>query len=228
MPNLKELKTRLDELPKMKAEAHLAATFSKYCQSVRQARQDLEATYVEMGYAGKVNSNPEYQRKVLPELKKAMRVAKGLHRSIEESAEKVTSRATENRVADLRDYAKRAKTQCHAIWIREVEGSADRWEKLADVIESLGAKGGNDLKQTIENLRRQRIPESDAEVERVRSALDRLQKGIKNLGLEGSFGRFLKASSEGGASPKDLLTDEVKIKMDEHELWDSFRVIIER
>ena len=228
MPNLKKLKARLEKLPQRKAEGYLAATFGDYTQKVAQFFKKLWKTHQDMGYASKVYSSSDYDSKVLSELKKAVREAKKLHHVIEEDPQKATARATENKVVKLGDHASKANTQCRDIWNQEIEESIAKWEKIAGVVQDLGAKGGREFNQAVDSIRMQSIPQSDNEVDKVKAAQKALQKGIAGLGLEGRFGEFLKATVEGGASPKDLLDDEIRKKMDEHQLWDSFRVWLEK
>lgn len=227
MPNLERLKERLKKLPERRALREYAEHFGLYTQKVKQLREKMKRTHKDMVYASKVNPNPDYDRNVLSELKKAVREAKKLHKVIEEDPQKVKTRATENTVVSLGDYASKANTQCHDIWTREIEGIIAKWEKIAVVVQNLknlGAKGGSEFKQAVDKLKLQAIPQNDKEVEQVRTAKKDLQKGIATLGLEGPFGKFLEAAAKEIASPRDLLNDEVRSKLDEYKLWDSFHV----
>lgn len=224
MPDLKNIKTRLEQLPQLMAEIHLTEKFGLYTQTLEQSRIRLERVQNNIKFASMVNSNPKYRGTVFPELKSAAQIATKLHKEIIGNAESVNSRATENKITRLKEHAKNAEKKCQYIWEQEVEVSVLKWEKIAGVIQGLGAKGGEEMKLAIDLLKGHRIPTDDNEVEQLRSAIKNLHNSISTLKLEGSFGQFLEATVDGSASAKDLLVDEIREKMDEHDLWDSFQV----
>jgi len=224
MPDLRILKVRLEKLPQLKAESHLAETFGDYTQKVAQLGDELRQTLQDMSYASKVHSNSDYNSKVLSELKRSVRESKKIYQVIDEDPQNVTKRATENKFVKLRDSVSKANKQCRNIWNQEIEKSIVKWEKIAVVVQDLGAKGGREFKQAVDSIRMQSIPQSDKEVDKVKGARNALQKGIAGLGLDDLFGKFLKDSVEGGASPRDLLKNEIREKLDDHKLWDSFKV----
>lgn len=228
MTNLKELKTRLEKLPQRKAEGHLAAIFSEYNQKIKNIRIKLQAIYQDMTYAIKVNSNPEYNKKLLPDFKKAVQDAKTLIQDIEEDPNKVKTNASDHKVIRLGEYSNSLRNKCDSIWQLEITSSAKKWENIAEVIQKLGAKGGQEFKQAVEKLKTQKIPQNDADIFQIKEAQNALQKGITGLGLEGPFGEFLKNSAESGAPSKDLTKDEVRSKLDEYNLWDSFSIWLNR
>lgn len=224
MPNLKELKTRLEKLPQRKAESDLAATFSEYSLKVASICLGLQKTYRNIWYASQVNSNTDYNKKVLPKLKNAVKEAKLLLQEIEKDSNNIQTKASENKVVRLGEYEYSAKTECDTIWQQEFASSIKRWEKLADVVQKLGAKGGQEFKLALDKLKNYKIPQNDNDIIQIKASQKALKNGVVCLGLEGPFGEFLKASVEGGAYPKDLLKDDIRNKIDEFELWDSFKV----
>lgn len=226
--NIKKLKVRLENLPQVKDESDLVEVFGYYIQKLTQSYEKLEQALKDMRNITKVFPSSECKKEVLFLLKNSVTVAKKLHTEIEEDPEKVKTKATDNKVVKLSDYASSARTKCDNIWAQEIESSVTKWEKIASVVQNLGAKGGRDFKQAVDNLKRNTIPKNDSEVDQANTAREALQEGIADLGLEGPFGRFLKATAEGGASPRDLLDDEIRRKMDEHKLWDSFRVLLDQ
>ena len=74
--------------------------------------------------------------------------------------------------------------------------------------------------------RRDRIPQSEQEVEDAKKLQEELQQGISKLGLEGDFGKFLETASGGECSLKEVLKPEVKKKLDEFDLWDTFHITL--
>jgi hypothetical protein len=224
MTNLGQLKERLKKLPERRSLRVYAESFGEYTQKVAKSREKLGQAFKNMRYISKTYPDSECVKKVLPLLKSGVTEAKKLHKEIVEDPQKVKARTTENRVVRLGDYASRATTQCRDIWNLEINNSVAKWEKVASVVQNLGAKGGQEFKRAVDKLKLQGIPQSDKEVEQVKATKKELQKGIQSLGLEGPFGKFLKAAAAGVASPRDLLNDEVRSKLDKYKLWDSFHV----
>ena len=70
---------------------------------------------------------------------------------------------------------------------------------------------------------RDRIPNRTESRGRKKIA-EELQRGISKLGLEGDFGKFLKTSTR--CSLKQALEPEVKKKLDEFDLWDTFHITL--
>ena len=227
MPNLKKLKERLEKLPQLKSERNLSAKFGIYTQRIAQSREKLSKSFRDMEFISKVYPEAQCKQTVLPLLKKSIKEANKLYQSIDEDAQTVQKKATDNGVVRLGEYANSASGKCHDIWMLEITNNVTKWEKLASVIQNLGAKGGQEFKKAVETLKNKNIPRNDDEVTEIEKIKIELQKGVANLGLEGPFGEFLKATSEVGASPRDLLEDEIKEKMEEYSLWDSFRVRLE-
>ncbi len=224
MSNLSQLKERLEQLPEKKSLREFAENFGEYTQKVAKSREKLKQAFINMGYISKAYPDAECAKKILPLLKSSVTEAKRLHKEIDEDPKKVKARATENKVIRLGDYADKATNQCRDIWNLNISNSVTKWEKLAIVVQSLGAKGGKEFKESVDNLKLQGIPQSDKEVQQVKAIKEKLEKSIAKLGLEGPFGQFLTSAAAGTASPRDLLNDEVKSKIDEYNLWDSFHV----
>ena len=225
MPELKKLKTRLENLPERRKQRDWAVNFRTYREKLSGVRKKIEQIYNDMAYAEKVNSNNEYREKVFFELKKAVRGAQKLHKEISEEPKKVMLTATEDVIIKLRDYVEKARYQCDNIWNREIEGIVAKWEKMAEVVQRLGHKGGHEFKQVVDRLRKRLIPQNDKEVDQIKDNIKELQKGIAELGLAGPFGKFIGAAAGEGASLKVLLEDdEIRKKLEEHDLWDNFRI----
>lgn len=234
MVKIEELKRRLEKLPQLKKESNLATKFSDYTKKLTQLHDKLLKVYQDMRYAAKVNSNSEYDKKVLIELNKAVRESKKLYREIEEDAQKVQSKATENKVINLGEYATLARNQCDNIWNREIQEIVGKWKKIAGVLKKIDDKGKQEFKKAVREftlavnaLVLQSIPQNDNEVDQLKAVKGELQSRVVTLELEGSFGKFLEDAAGIGASPYDLLNNEIKLKLDEYKLWDCFRVRLE-
>jgi hypothetical protein len=224
MPNLTQLKERLKQLPEKKSLREYAESFGEYTQKVARSREKLKQAFKDMGYISKAYPDSKCAKKILPLLKSSVTEAKKLHKEISEDPQKIKARATENKVVRLGDYASSATTQCRDIWNVQISNNVTKWEKLAIVVQSLGAKGGKEFKEAVDKLKLQGIPQNDKAVEQVKAIKKELEKGIAKLELEGPFGQFLTTAALGTASPRDLLNDKVKSKIDEYNLWDSFHV----
>ena len=225
MPDLIKLKMRLDILPGRKLENNYADRFLKYTQKLGESHEKMKQTNENMVNASKVSSSSEYESKVLSELKKAVREAKKLYDLISKEPEKIMSNATENGIVRLSENATSAKAKCKNIWEQEILSTVTKWEKMADVVQKLVPEEGDGFKQVVDSLRGREIPQDDEEVDQIKTDKKELKKYIANLELEGPFGKFLESTVEGGASLRDLLKDdEIMKKLEEHDLWDNFRI----
>jgi hypothetical protein len=225
MLNLNDLKTRLEKLPERRNLRKYALTFDDFTKKLGESYDKMKQINKDMVYASKVNSNNEYETKILFELKKAVREAKKIYKEISVNPEKVTSTAIANGIGRIDGSVVSAKKKCKEIWENEMKSIDDKWEKMADAVQKLDTEGGCEFKQIVDRLRGRTIPQNDKEVDQIKADKEGLQKSIANLGLAGSFGKFIEASVEGGASLKALLeNDEIKKKLDEYNLWDNFRI----
>jgi len=225
MSKLKNLRDRLEKLPQLKKEKNLSSNFGVFTKKVAESKVMLTDSYRDMEYISKVFPDAGCEKKILPILKSSIKEAQKLYKTIEEDPQTVQKKASENSVVRLRDYATSANVKVRDIWSREITNNVTKWEKLAEVTQGLGAKGGREFKQAVVSLKNKKIPKSDEEVVQIKTAQINLHKGIANLGLEGPFGKFLEATVESrGASPKDLFKKEIKEKIEEFNLWDSFQI----
>ncbi len=224
MISLPALKERLESLPERQREGRLSHDFAQYREKVIAAYQRLELSRGAMLRAAQVQGNIEYEKQVMPRIKKSIAETKRLKRSVEDDAFFVQSKAMENGVIRLNDAASAAHTLCQNIWTKEMGALLQKWEKVANAVISLQQKTqvATRFKTAVDKLKIQEIPQNEDEVQDVQGRLEALQRGINELGLEGPFGVFLAAAAEGAASPRELLKDEVRKKLDEFDLWDSF------
>ena len=225
MSKLKKLRKCLEKLPQLKKEKNLSSNFGVFTKKVAESKVMLSDSYRDMEYISKVFPGAGCKKKILPVLKSSIKEAQKLYKTIEEDPQTVQKKASENSVVRLRDSVTSANVKVRDTWVREINNNVTKWERLADVIQGLGAEGGREFKQAVVSLKNKKIPKSDEEVVQIQNAQSELQKGIANLGLEGPFGKFLEATADNrGASPKDLFKQEIKEKIEEFNLWDSFQV----
>lgn len=227
---IKELKSRLEKLPDLKAESDLAGHFACYKQQLTGIYEDLSTVYQDSIYANKVNSNDGYKR-VQTEVKNAVRVARSLYRMIEEEARDILKKASENQMTKISDSSKSARKKCDDIWKQERQKDVGKWEKISVVVKKMSNKGKQEFKKNVKEFTQavnaislQSIPKNDEEVNELKALKNELKRKVATLDLEGPFGMFLENSVGQGVSAKELLNDEVRSKLEEYDLWDSFRV----
>jgi hypothetical protein len=229
MQNLKELKDRLEKLPQLKGEMQFASCFGQYTEKVSQSGEKLRKVQQDMGYIAKVYPNAECEQEVLPYVKLSIREAKKLYKDINEDVKKVMSHATDKGIVQLGEYAKTAKTKCKDTWEREKMKIVTEWEKMANVVQILDPDKGEELKQVVDRIEGQKIPQDDEGVDQIKTDIEKLKSCIKDLEFDDPFVKFLKSTVEGGASLKVLSkenphSDEIMKKLKERDLWDSFRI----
>ena len=232
MPDLNELKTRLLRLPDRKLENRYADRFRQYTQKLGESREKIKKAYKDMTNASKVNSNCEYESKVLPELKKAVREAKKLHKEISEEPKEVMLKATENGITRIGENAGAALKLNAKIWEVEMMSIVTDWEKIVNVVQILIPDKGEGFKQVVDHLKEgQEIPQDDEEVDQIKTDIEELKSCIKDSKIEDEtpFVEFLRSTVDGGVSLSvlskgNLHSDEIMKKLEELDLWDSFRI----
>lgn len=230
MVTIEELKSRLEKLPQLKAESDLGGHFACYKLQMIRFYADLSAVYQDSIYASKVNSNSDYKR-VLTEIKKAVLEAKNLYQEIENEAKNISKTANENKVIRISEFSKSARKKCDDIWNQERQKDLGKWVKISDVVKKMVKKGKQEFKnnvrefsQAVDAMSLQSIPKNNEEVSRLQDLKNELLSRVATLGLEGPFGKFLENSVDRGVSAKELLKDEIRSKLEEYDLLDSFRV----
>jgi len=226
MPDLKDLKKRLEKLPEKRKQSDLAAGYGNYIQKLGELCEKINQTYKDVENIEKVSSSKEYKNKVLSELGKIGRVVQKLYKEISGKQESVTLDAMEERIVNLGDIATTARNTCNKIWDKETKERVERWEKIAGGGNHLGTSDGREFKQVVDRLRGRLIPQNKEEVDKIKADKKKFEESIEKLGLKGPFGKFFnEAMSEEGASLKDLIKYvEIRNKLTEDDIWDSFRI----
>ena len=81
-----------------------------------------------------------------------------------------------------------------------------------------------EYKNAVDRLGRKSIPRTTEEVQEVKELKEAVRNGVTKLGLKGPSGKFLEASAFDGASLSDVKKPEIRLWLDENDLWDSFVV----
>lgn len=225
---LKRLQDRIIKLEELKSELALADQFGQFMKMFEQIKISMEETNSGSFFASKVYPNEKYEKKVVSELKKVVRDAKKISKEISNDPHRVKAGAIEKKVTNMRLTTESASKKLKDIWEKEISKNVSKWVDIAIAVNDLGAKGGNDFKKAIDKLKNVSIPKTEEQIKKIQEEKTSVQTGISKLGLEGKFGEFLKMSAEGKAVARDLLDKEVRMKMEEYDLWDSFRVTIGR
>ena len=229
MPDLKKLREDIEKFPQRRSEINLQGNFREYSQKVGELYLKLKTSIEDAKRIEKSSGKENFDKNgVLSEIKTATREAKKLKKSIEEDANSVASKATENAVERMNDKAIRTSTKCRDGWRQHIDRNATKWTQIATVLERFPSADCRDFKNAVRDLMsaRDRIPQSEQEVDDAKKLQEELQQGISKLGLEGDFGKFLENASTGNCSLKQALVPEIKKKLDEFDLWDTFQITL--
>lgn len=227
MPNLAQLKQRLEKLPEFHRERGLKNHFREYGQKVTNYLEGLEQAHKCLKAIEVLEENPTFKRNVLREIKETIKDAKNIKEKISEEAKSVGDRATENAIGRINGSQRDANILCRDRWKGFIEKRENKWSKIAEVVEKLPKKtGGKEFKDSFDKFTRWKanIPQTEKEIKEIQQLKDALGDGITKLGLEGEFGKFLEATAVDGASIEDLKKPKIIEKLDEYDLWKSFRV----
>ena len=231
MIKLSELKQRLEKCPEIEKEIELGATLRLCIEKVQKSRKELIVISNNIKNINKVYQDSSCTKEVSIYVKRCSEIARKMHDDIVKELTIINQgldNPISNQITSLKDNVNLAKKTCNEFWEKEQKETIDKCEKVVDVVQrlesKLGTKGGKVLKSSLDKIKSSGIPQNDSEVEVIKSALKELKNGITSLGLEGPFGKFLEATIGVGASTKYILNDEVRQKLDEYNLWDSFKI----
>ena len=117
MPDLKKLREDIEKFPERRSEINLKGNFREYSEKVGQLYLKLKASIEDAVRIEKSSGKENFDKNgVLSEIKTAIREAKKLKQSIEEDANSVASKATENAVVRMNEKATRSSTKCRDGW----------------------------------------------------------------------------------------------------------------
>ena len=227
MTDLKQLKTRFEKYPLQKKLRDISDNFDMHTKTLSRTRLNLTQVYNQMNAISQVFPDINCEAKVRPSLETAVREANKLYEEIDKDPNKILSTDTDSIIIKMDESFKKGSNDCRSLWESKIFDSVRKWEQIINVIHfKLKAKGGKELKELVDNLKTQGIPQDKKTIDRVKLSLDKLRKGIESLELSGPFGKFLEQVVGEGASLKDVFSKEIKDKIEEHNLWNAFRVII--
>ena len=228
MPDLKKLRDDIEKYPERRSEINLRGSFRDYSQKLREMYIKLKGSSEDAERIEKATGKEDFKGGILTEIKTATREAKKLKKSIEEDAKAVETTATENAVTRIGDKTSRCSTKCRDGWRQHIDGKANKWSQIATVLERFPSADCRDFKNAVRGLSsaRDRIPQTEQEVEDAKKLQEELQKGIAKIGLEGDFGKFLEAASAGNCTLKQALEPKVKKKLDEYNLLEIFQITL--
>jgi F0F1-type ATP synthase membrane subunit b/b' len=226
MTNLAHIKLLLEKLPQFHKERGLKDNFCDYGKNVSESLQELEKAYKNLKSLETLEENETSKKKVLKEIKNAIKDAKNLKEEISDNAQNISKTATSNAVVRITDAHKSANKECRERWKNFIEKREEKWGKLANLVDKLPKTGGKEFKVAFDNLARYKtnIPQTNEEIQKIQQLRDELNSGVSKLGLEGAFGKFLEAAADGNALISELNKPEIKELLEKYNLWDSFRV----
>jgi hypothetical protein len=226
MPNLTQLKSRLEKLPEFIKEQGLQSDFREYCSVSASTLDRLNQACKDMRSIQEIAENPTFEGSVTSKINKAISKAKKLHKDISEDGTVVAKTATKNNLVDLNEAGESANSICLTHWSKKIQGTIENWGDIAPVIEDLSPTGGREFKKALDDLSRYQnaIPQDNAGIKKYIATDLAISSGISKLNLDGKFGKFLNNVIKGKATTSQLSDPEIKEVMDEHKLWDRFKV----
>jgi hypothetical protein len=226
MITLAELKERLSSLPDKRKRAELGATFAAHLGKVQLSRQKAERALAVCSLAQELLPSTGYSE-ANARARKAGQQASRLQKKLEGTPEGIREASVDHSFTILNDHAEAAWKECSAAWEKEVDAKVKDWATLVDVMSRLVPQQGGRLRTAVSALQsaKNRPPGSKTEARQIEDHLKDLNDVVGKLGLKGAFGKFLRATaSQQGADSKDLLDPEVQEKINQHKLWNVFRV----
>ena len=225
MPNLTQIKERLEKLPEFHKEKGLKDNFSDYGTKVSESLKELEKAYKNLKSLDTLEANVTSRKNVLTEIKDAIRDAKKIKEDITSDAQNILKTATSNAVIRITEAHKNANRICLERWNSFIENRKRKWSNLVNVVNKLPNTGGTEFKNAFDNLTNHvNIPQTKAEIQKIQDFREELNSGVAKLGLEGEPGKFLEAAAKGDATISELDKSEVREFLDQYDLWNSFKI----
>ena len=153
MPDLKQLREDIEKFPERRSEISLQGNFREYSKKVGELYLKLKASIEDADRIEKSSGKENFDKNgVLSEIKTAIREAKKLKQSIEEDANSVASKATENAVVRMNEKATRSSTKCRDGWKQHIDRNATKWTQIATVLERFPSADCRDFKNAVRDL----------------------------------------------------------------------------
>ena len=228
MVPLADLKQRLSALPDKRKKAQLGERFQACLQQARGARDKVESALSLITFSQEALPSKAYGE-VRSRVRKAAQQALRLRDDLRGEPTRIADASVENRFTLLGEHAADALAQCKSAWKKEVELKVGNWVALAGSVRAILPKEGRELQGAVSSLQgvSNSPPTNSGDAKRIQKELKDLTRLVNDLGLEGTFGEFLRATASGkGAKARLLLDPEVQRKLEEYNLWDVFSVRI--
>jgi len=213
-------------LPEFRKERDLQSDFRQYCTLSSSILVGLNKAYKDMQSIQEVKEDSGFRSAVTNIIKRAISKAKKLHKDISEDARAVAKTASKNALRDLGEGKTSANSACLNYWNKKIQVELENWGEIASALENITRTGGKEFKRALDDLGRHRdsIPQDKVGIEKYKATELAISTGISKLNLDGKFGQFLTDVVNGKATTSQLSVPEIKKVMDEHKLWDKFKV----
>lgn len=226
MTTISELKARLLSLPQKRTQADLGAVFTAHLQQITVAKERVRRARICSSYANEALPSSRYAN-AQSYATKAAQQALRIQTKLKANPESVKDDAVGNGFIAVNEHATNAWRNCGEAWDREIEEKVRDWAALVDVLNKLVPGQGRRLRGAVSALQawRGKPPETSTDAKKVRQQLQDLNEIVASLGLKDEFGRFLKAvTMPNGAELRLVLSKDVQERLNDHKLWEIFRI----
>jgi hypothetical protein len=236
MKTIADLKKRLKALPGIRGGRDKEAAYAEFLRKANDAKGKLQKVSPAIPLADSVLPAPGYQE-AGKKLNQAARAAKTLAVKLKADHAAISGQDIDNAFTRLTENATDALNRCQTTWDGQIQGKADKWESLVNVLSNLDddeAKAVKAqaiiIKSAIRSLREDwkgKLPEKKKDADAVESTLRTLDEAVAKLDLNTPFGKFLQATAAQDGAGLDLLqNEEVSKAVKKHKLQKVFRIRI--
>ena len=217
---IQELKARIESIPEKRNKKKLVATLAEYCKKTSSAAEVISQSIERRGYARHVFMDEDFN-KVMARARTASTDAKHVRGKLQENLHAVQEKKIDDRIADIVNNASRARKELNERWEQILTSRVQGFDKLVQATTKAKMRGSKILEKTLSEVKSHvSVPPISAESARkVKADLDLLVKSVKDLGLEGKPGEFLKDAAEGRGNPQALYEKEVRKFVADNNLW---------
>jgi len=217
---IQELKARIESIPEKRSRKKLVAILAEYCKKTSSAAEVISQSIERRGHARRVFTDEEFNR-VMVRARSASADAKHVRGKLRENLHSVQDKKIDDRIADIVNNASRARKELNERWEQILTSRVQGFDKLVQATTKAKMRGSKILEKTLREVKSHvGAPPSSAErAHEVKADLELLIKSVKELGLEGKPGEFLKDAADGRGNPQALYEPEVRQFIADNNLW---------
>lgn len=225
MPNIEVLKTKLLSIPGKRERKNLTGKLQGYRAIASLAADSLSESQRSLQVSSTIFPGIRTNT-ITSHLAAARKAAEKIHAKLQADPANVLSNSVAEKFTELKERTDFVRKNSRETWKRLVESRVNDFSGLVLAATDAGLEGAAAIQATISRLQNEssELPNNEAEVQRIASEFEQVEKAVSLLNLAGKGGKFLIAAASGRADPRALLEEEVVEFINKYNLWEALSV----